>query len=171
MYWLLKEKAVVIFNLVSQFSSRCTSFFKWVFPWGFIHCVCTYQNVRLFKGGELFGFEFCFSLEHIVLLRILYKINNSKLWLTFWEEKLVYSSRPTLQSRTSFVIFSFYFFRPQVCLAIKNYISYNLLFWSILAFWNYVEHLEGFFIIILFIVTVYVLCKIMYSSVYIHGYN
>ena len=149
MDWLLKEKAVVIFNLVSQ-----VSFFKQVHFFFFLSgsfpevssVVFALNKTSVFlKEANYSALNFCFSLEHIVLLRILYGINNSKLWLTFWEEKLVYSSSPTLQSRTSFVIFSF--FRPQVCLTIKNYMSYSLLFWSILELWR---GFEGLFFIFYF---------------------
>ena len=122
MYWLLKEKAVVIFNLVSQFSSRCTFFLSRSFPEVSSLVFALIKTSVFLKEANHSASNFCFSLEHIILLRILYTINNIKLWLTFWEEKLVYYSSPTITN----------LFRPQVCLTIKKYMSYNLLFWSIL---------------------------------------
>ena len=147
MYWLLiKRKGSSHFQSgksIFIFQAGALFFLSGSFPEVSSVVFALNKTSVFLKEANYSTSNFCFSLEHIVLLRILYKINNSKLWLTFWEEKLVYSSCPTLQSRTSFVIFSF--FRPRVCLTIKNYMSYSLLFWSILELWRGFEGLFFFF--------------------------
>ena len=66
------------------------------------------------------------------------KKKKRRLWLTFWEAKLVYSSRPTLQSWTTFVIFSLF---SGLRYALQSTIIFPVTYYFD-PFLNYVEGLK-----------------------------